>query len=289
MVYNLQFFLKLDNRFKSAKWVESVVVEADKLGFYGFLMSDHYMWQTREPVDITTLETWVTLTYLAAKTDLIHLGTQFTPIPFRPPGIFAKMLSTLDILSNGRIILGVGAGWSEAEFKGYSRWGSSKERVDRTLEGLDLIIQLWTEPEVTFKGKYYTAERAVLEPKPVQKPYPKLFVSGRARSYRMLGLAGRLGSIFNVNPGTAKGEVANQAEVLKGIDYVYDAARKSGRSEPAYAIDVRADRYNSADYMQKVETAMALGAKYIVTYFQRDNNYIDYMRKFSREVIPSFT
>ena len=83
--------------------------------------------------------------------------------------------------------------------------------------------------------------------------------------------------------------MANQAEVLKGINYIYDAARKSGRSEPAYAIDVRADRYNSADYMQKVETAMALGAKYIVTYFQRDNNYIDYMRKFSREVIPSFT
>jgi alkanesulfonate monooxygenase SsuD/methylene tetrahydromethanopterin reductase-like flavin-dependent oxidoreductase (luciferase family) len=289
-VLKLDFFLKLDNRFGDGKWVEKVVVEADKLGFDGFLMSDHYMWQTREPVDVTTLETWITLTYLAAKTNHIHLGTQFSPIPFRPPGVFAKMLSTLDILSNGRIILGVGAGWSEAEFKGYSHWGSSKERVDRTLESLDLMLKLWKEPEVTFKGKYYTAERAVLEPKPVQKPYPTLFVSGRAQSYRMLGLAGRLGDIFNVNPRTARGEVASQSEVLEGKDYVYDVAKKAGRPiKPAYTIDVRSNQYNSTEYMKKVESVIALGAKYVVTYFPRDKKYVDYLREFSREVIPSFT
>ena len=127
----MEFFLKLDNRFNDGKFVKDVVVEADGLGFHGFLMSDHYMWQTREPNDVTTLETWVTLTYLAGKTEQIRLGTQFTPIPFRHPAIFAKMLSTLDVLSNGRVILGVGAGWSQAEFEGYSEWGSPKVRVSR--------------------------------------------------------------------------------------------------------------------------------------------------------------
>jgi alkanesulfonate monooxygenase SsuD/methylene tetrahydromethanopterin reductase-like flavin-dependent oxidoreductase (luciferase family) len=110
----------LYNRFSNGKFVEDVVVKADKLGFHGFLMSDHYMWHTRKPNDVTTLETWVALTYLAGKTEHIRLGTQFTPIPFRPPAILAKMLSTLDVLSNGRVILGVGAGWSQAEFEGYS-------------------------------------------------------------------------------------------------------------------------------------------------------------------------
>ena len=81
----MKFFLKLDNRFRDGKFVEDVAVEGDKLGFYGFLMSDHYMWQTRSPEDVNTLDTWTALTWLAAKTEQIRLGTQFTPIPRNPP------------------------------------------------------------------------------------------------------------------------------------------------------------------------------------------------------------
>jgi alkanesulfonate monooxygenase SsuD/methylene tetrahydromethanopterin reductase-like flavin-dependent oxidoreductase (luciferase family) len=286
----MRFLLKLDNRFSEGKWVEKVAVEADRLGFYGFLMSDHYMWQTREPVDVTTLETWVTLSYLAGKTDQIRLGTQFSPIPFRPPGIFAKMLSTLDVLSGGRVLLGVGAGWSEAEFHGYSKWGPPRVRVDRAIEGLELMIRLWTEDEVTFNGKYYHADRAVLEPKPVQKPYPTLFVSGRARSYRMLGLAGRYGDFFNVTSRTAEGEETSESEVQKGRDYVYSVARKAGRSgKAAYAVDLRGSRYTAEVYTKIIESAIQSDAKYMITYFPRDENYLDYVKSFAREVMPSFT
>jgi alkanesulfonate monooxygenase SsuD/methylene tetrahydromethanopterin reductase-like flavin-dependent oxidoreductase (luciferase family) len=286
----MDFLLKLDNRFSEGKWVEEVVVEADRLGFYGFLMSDHYMWQTREASDVTTLDTWVTLTYLAGKTEKIFLGTQFTPIPFRPPGIFAKMLSTLDVLSDGRVLIGVGAGWSEAEFKGYSQWGSPKVRVDKTIEGLDLMIKLWTEDEVTFDGRYYKAEGAVLEPKPIQKPYPLLFVSGRARSYRMLGLAGRRGDMFNVTSRTARGEETSQEEVLKNRDYVYDVAEKVGRpGKVAYAMSLRGNQYSPEIYSEKIEAAVELDAKYLVTYFPRDHKYLDYVRSFASEVMPSFT
>src|SRR3989442_15971956 len=122
----------------------------------------------------STVETWTALTYLAAKTEKIRLGTLVTPIPFRPPGMLAKTVSTLDLLSNGRTILGVGAGWSRTEFEGYSKWNSNKIRVDKTREGLDLILKLWTQEKVDFKGKFYHANGAVLEPKPVQKPHPPL-------------------------------------------------------------------------------------------------------------------
>lgn len=290
MGIRLKFLLKLDNRFSNGKFVKDVVVEADKLGFYGFLMSDHYMWQTREPNDVTTLETWVTLTYLAGKTEHIRLGTQFTPLPFRPPAIFAKMISTLDVLSQGRVILGVGAGWSQAEFEGYSEWNPPKIRVDMTKEGLELMLRLWTEEEVTFKGKYYKAERAVLEPKPVQKPYPMLFVSGRARSYRMLRLAGRYGDIFNVASRTAKGEEVGEEEVLKGRDYVFEAARKSNRDGMvAYAMSLRRNQYTSSQYAEDIESSIEKGASYLVTYFPRDKNYIEHMKNFSEAVMPSFT
>ena len=99
--------------------------KAISLGFWGFVMPDHYMWGEDRGGN-STLETWIVLTYLAARTEKIRLGTVVTPIPFRPPGMLAKELSTLDILSNGRVVLGVGAGWSQTEFEGYSKWDDAK-------------------------------------------------------------------------------------------------------------------------------------------------------------------
>jgi alkanesulfonate monooxygenase SsuD/methylene tetrahydromethanopterin reductase-like flavin-dependent oxidoreductase (luciferase family) len=279
----------LDNRFSDGEFVKKVVIEADRLGYQGFLMSDHYMWQTREPKDVTTLETWVTLTYLAGKTERIRLGTQFTPIPFRQPAQLAKMLATLDVLSDGRVIFGVGAGWSQAEFEGYSEWGTPKVRVDKTKEGLELMLRLWTEDEVSFNGKYYQANQAILEPKPVQEPYPTLFVSGRARSYRMLGLAGKYGDLFNVTSRTAKGEETGHEEVLKGRDYVFEAARKANRAGKVdYAMSLRRNQYEQNKYIEDIDSAINLGAKSLVTYFPRDENYMEYVRDFAKEIIPSY-
>src|SRR5437867_12972232 len=103
------------------------------------------------------------LTYLAAKTEKIRLGTLVTPIPFRPPGMLAKTVSTLDLLSNGRTTLGVGAGWSQTEFEGYSEWNPNKIRLDKTREGVELILKLWTQEKVVVNGKFYHANGAVLD------------------------------------------------------------------------------------------------------------------------------
>src|SRR2546430_5068773 len=147
------------NMFANWKQVQTAAIEADQLGYWGFVLPDHYMWGPDRGGD-STLETWTALTYLASKTEKIRLGTLATPIPFRPPGMLAKTVSTLDLLSNGRTILGVGAGWSQTEFEGYSEWSSNKIRVDKTREGLDLILKLWTQEKVDFKGKFYHAKGA---------------------------------------------------------------------------------------------------------------------------------
>lgn len=286
---SLDFFLKLDNRFSDGRFLNEVVVEADRLGFNGFLMSDHYMWQTRDPNDVTTLETWTTLTYLAAKTEQIRLGTQFTPIPRVNPATFAKMLSTLDVLSNGRVIVGVGAGWSQGEFEGYSEWNEPRVRVDKTEEGVELMLKLWTEDEVTFDGKYYHAKRAVLQPKPVQKKYPTLFISGRPKSNRMLRFAGRRADIFNVASSTASGEEVSEEELQKARDLVLETARKENRIDKiAYAKDLRRRQYEPKGYSEDIELAIRLGAKYLITGFPRDKNYLEYLKNFAREVMPSF-
>ena len=120
----------------------------------------------------------------------MRIGTLVTPIPFRPPGILAKIVSTLDVISSGRAILGVGAGWSQTEFEGYSEWTDGKTRVDKTEEGVQLILKLWQEAKVEFQGKFYKAKGAILDPKPVQKPHPPLLFGGV--SPRTLRLAGQI-------------------------------------------------------------------------------------------------
>lgn len=161
---------------------------AEEAGLDSFLVWDHYML----PHTNRTLEAYTLLAYLAGKTEKIKLGTCVTPLPFRHPAVLAKIVSTLDVLSGGRVIVGVGAGWHRPEFEGYSRWGSDAERVERTEEALKIMINLWTRSSVSFEGKHYRIHGAVLEPKPVQKPYPPLWFGTAGR--RMLGLAVKYGS-----------------------------------------------------------------------------------------------
>jgi len=275
----------LGNTYGNLETIKSAVIEADGLGFDGALMPDHYMWGEmmghRMPNAYSTLETWVTLTYLAAKTERIRLGTLVTPIPFRPPGVLAKMLSTLDILSNGRVVLGVGAGWSQVEFDGYSVWDEPRVRVDKTEEGLELMIRLWTEDEVNFKGRYYEAKGAVLEPKPVQKPYPQLLFGGRGD--RMLRLAGRHADICYIMTMGGESYEEGKAKVLRAAkradraDKVAFMAGSMGAREP----------YDPRAYSGKVEAAREVGAGYFLTAFPR-NAFIDSMRRFSEEVMPSY-
>ncbi|GAJ15433.1 unnamed protein product, partial [marine sediment metagenome] len=142
----------LGNWYSDYPLTEKAVIEADKHDFDGAIFPDHYMWGElpwhKRPDSNRTLDTWITISHLLGKTEKIKIGTLVTPIPFRPPGMLAKMISTADVLSGGRTIVGVGAGWSQIEFEGYSEWNSAKVRVDKTYEGLDLIIQLWTKDKV---------------------------------------------------------------------------------------------------------------------------------------------
>ncbi|MEE9509237.1 MAG: LLM class flavin-dependent oxidoreductase [Candidatus Bathyarchaeia archaeon] len=318
----MKFFLSgLGNFSNNLSIISEAVVEGDKLGFDGALMPDHYMWgqmhfmrrsrggnhldanhmhrsggghprgnvmrrmgdSFHSMSNNSTLETWVTLSYLAGKTNQISLGTLVTPIPFRPPGLLAKMLSTLDILSKGRVVLGVGAGWSQPEFEGYSEWDEPKIRVDKTKEGLELMIKLWTQDEVTFDGKYYQAKAAVLEPKPVQKPYPQLLFGGRGD--RMLKLAGEFADICYIMPQFQTPGVYEDSKVK-----VLKAAKKANRVDKvAFMAGSMGSRspYDLKESSQKVEKAREEGASYYLTALPR-NAYIESMRRFAKEIIPSF-
>jgi alkanesulfonate monooxygenase SsuD/methylene tetrahydromethanopterin reductase-like flavin-dependent oxidoreductase (luciferase family) len=278
----------LGNWFKDFELVKNAILEADKLGYDGALMPDHYMWgqmgqgPMSRPDANVTLETWITLAYLAGKTEQIHLGTMVTPIPFRPPGMLAKMIATLDVLSNGRVIAGIGAGWSQVEFEGYSEWNESKTRVDKTYEGLKLMLELWTKDKVDFAGDFYHAKGAVLEPKPVQKPYPKLLFGSHGK--RMLELSGKFGDIIylppfgNYDPVKAKKTIMKAAEKTNRADQI---GFMSGSMMGQRITD-------TAEFLKAVESAKDAGDRYYLVPLPRDASGLETIRNFAKEVMPSF-
>lgn len=277
----------LGNWFNDFELVKNAILEADKLGYDGALMPDHYMWgdmggMMSRPDSYVTVETWITLTYLAAKTEQIHLGTMVTPIPFRPPGILAKMISTLDVLSNGRVIAGIGAGWSQVEFEGYSEWNKSKIRVDKTYEGLKLMLELWTKDKVDFDGEFYTAKGAVLEPKPVQKPYPKLLFGSRGN--RMLELSGTYGDIIYLPPFGGYDPVEARKTIMK-------AAKSANRVDKIGFMSgsmMGQQITDTTEFMKIVESAKDAGDEYYMISLPRDETGLETIRKFAKEVMPSF-
>ncbi len=281
----------LGNWYKNYEQTEKGILEADRLGFHAALIPDHYMWgdmggMMHRPDSNVTMESWITLTYLAAKTEQIHLGTMVTPIPFRPPGMLAKMISTLDVLSNGRVIAGIGAGWSQVEFEGYSEWNRSKTRVDKTHEGLELMLELWTKNKVDFEGNYYKAKGAVLEPKPVQKPYPKLLFGSRGN--RMLALSGMYGDIIYIPPWQRGG---GPLDVEAARRIVLEAAMKAKRADKVgfMAGAMMGQQISGSDeYIKAIESAKASGHRYYLVSLPRDGDGAEFLGKFAEEVMPSF-
>jgi alkanesulfonate monooxygenase SsuD/methylene tetrahydromethanopterin reductase-like flavin-dependent oxidoreductase (luciferase family) len=273
----------LGNWYNDYPLIEEAIIEADKRGFDGAILPDHYMWGDlpwhRRQDNNRTLETWITITHLLGKTENIKIGTLVTPIPFRPPGFLAKMVSTADVLSGGRTMVGVGAGWSQIEFEGYSVWNSPGIRVDKTYEGLDLMIQLWTKNEVNFEGKYYQAKRAVLDPKPLQKPYPKLIFGSQGT--RMLNLAGQYGDICFLPPWPGK-----NPEDMKQI--IKEAAKLHKRTDKLAFMAGDMVPSDIGEYLKKVEKAVDSGANYFLASFPRTEKISRTIKKFAEEIIPSF-
>jgi len=282
----LRFILSgLGNWYNGWSLTEQAVQLADKLGFWGAVIPDHYMWAEAfgQPQKDSTVESWIALTYLAAKTQKLKLGTIVTPIPFRPPAMLAKMVATMDVLSSGRAVLGVGAGWSQTEFEGYSTWDGPKTRVDKTQEGVDLILQLWQKPQVDFKGKYYHAKGAILDPKPVQKPHPPLMFGGVGS--KMLRLAGRYADICYIPPWV-------QVPMEKARLIVKQEARRFHREDKiAFAAGSVANRDQKFDLKaveQDVEKAAKDGALYYIAPLQR-TGYLDNLKDFAKNIIPSYS
>jgi F420-dependent oxidoreductase-like protein len=165
--------------------LKNLVTRAENTGFDSFWVMDHFhqipfVGKPEEPM----LEGWTTLSVLAGITTKIKLGTLVTGIIYRHPSVLAKIAATLDILSKGRLFMGIGASYFEGESSAYGitstgSFPSNQERLLRLEEAIQIIRKMWTEePTASFNGKYYQIHNAYCNPKPIQKPSPPILVGG---------------------------------------------------------------------------------------------------------------
>ncbi len=200
---------------------------AEAAGFEALFRSDHYE-SFPGPEDNPTTDAWAVLAGLARETKRIGLGTLVSPVTFRLPGNFAKVVTTVDEMSGGRIEVGLGAGWHDAEHRRHGfPFPDITGRADMLEEQLAILHGLWTEPDGwSFRGKHYTIEDALFRPKPVDAPgrpktasgvRPRIIVGGDGKP-RSMRIAARYADEFNLSSAradTAPGKYAALAEACR--------------------------------------------------------------------------
>ena len=143
-------------------------------------------------------EGWTMVAAMAQATTRLRVGVQVTGMVYRHPAVLANMAATIDVISAGRLELGLGAGWNRMECDAYGiELPPLRERFDRFDEGVEAIVALLTEPAATYEGRYVRLTDAYCEPKPVQQPHPPIVIGGRGRT-RTLKTAARLAQQWNV-------------------------------------------------------------------------------------------
>ena len=201
--------------------------EADRLGYYSASLFDL--------LTIDALECWTTLSALLAQTERIRAVPMVLANPYRHPVLTGKMVATLDVISGGRITLGIGAGGSRSDTVSSGLpFPSTRARCAMLEEAIALIRRLWTEPSVDFDGRYYPVSGASILPKPTQRPMPPILVGGHGPRY-VLPAIGRIADISNAGSNDTVDEHRQHASVIFG------AAEAAGRDPATIELTHNAD------------------------------------------------
>jgi len=211
----LRFGIKTAQQFTTYEDILRVWTEADSIpGIEHAWAFDHFIPLGPDPSG-PQLEGWTLLGALAARTERLRLGLMVTGNIYRHPAVLANMATTVDIISQGRLDFGIGAGWNELECSMYGiEFYTTGERIRRLGEACEVIKLLWTQTVANFDGKYYHLKDARCEPKPVQKPYPP-FVIGGSGEQLTLRIVAQYASVWNFVGGDVE-TFRHKNEVLDG-------------------------------------------------------------------------
>lgn len=200
-----------------------VARRAEGAGYDRVSVMDH-VWQIEHvgPPEHEMLEAYTALGYLAAVTERVKLLTVVTAVVYREPGLLAKAVTTLDVLSGGRAMLGIGAAWNEQESRGLGLlFPSTSERFERLEEALQICVQMWSEDDAAYAGDHYRLERTLNSPQALSRPHPPILIggSGERKTLRLVAQYADACNIFDTPELDRKLEVLREHCERLGRDY----------------------------------------------------------------------
>jgi F420-dependent oxidoreductase-like protein len=200
-----------------------VAVHAEQAGVDRISVMDH-LWQIGHlgPPEHEMLEAYTTLGWLAARTSRVKLLTVVSAVVYREPGLLAKEVTTLDVLSGGRAMLGIGAAWNEQEARGLGLFFPPlAERFERLEEALRICLQMWSDDDGPFQGKHYQLDRTLNSPQSLSRPHPPILIggSGERKTLRLVARYADACNIFDTPEAARKLRVLREHCAEQGRDY----------------------------------------------------------------------
>ena len=263
------------------------------------------------PEIATTFEAWTSTAALTRDTQRVKVGQMVTCNAYRNPALLAKMASTVDVMSHGRLYCGLGAGWYEHEWRAYGYgFPETRDRMRAFREGVEIVVKMWTEEKPTFEGEHYTIHAPINEPKGVRKPHPSLWIGGGGEQVT-LKLVAKYADAANIggDPETVK----HKLEVLRGhcqtVGRNYDDIIRSSNVN-VYPVAAGADPRKATEPMQRalkmsyedlakqaiigtpeqiaeqIQARVDVGVNYVIAYIPRVAYDHEPMQRFAEEVIP---
>ncbi|BAL89002.1 putative luciferase-like monooxygenase [Actinoplanes missouriensis 431] len=238
-----------------------------------------------EPTMNTTFEAWTVSATLARDTSRVNIGQMVGCNGYRHPALYAKMASTVDVASRGRLYAGLGAGWYEHEWKAYGYvWSEVPERMAAFREAVQIVHKMWTEDRPVFTGKHYHIDQPINEPKGVRKPHPSFWLGGGGEKVT-LKLVAQYADGCNLGNGDPE-VIAQKLAVLRR--HCDNLGRDYDRINKSTSLNLTLND-TTADIKRKVEQIAGAGADYVIVYFPRVAYDHEPLLRFAEEVVPQFS
>ncbi|MDZ4769513.1 MAG: LLM class F420-dependent oxidoreductase [Chloroflexota bacterium] len=303
--------VEIDDPVEQYEAMTRVGLAAEAAGYDSIWVYDHFHTVPTPEIE-TCFEAWTITAGLARDTRTIRIGQMVTCNGYRNPGLLAKIASTVDVMSRGRAICGLGAGWYEHEWRAYGYgFPELRDRMRAFRESVEIVVRLWTETYASFTGEYYTLDGAINEPKGVQKPHLPLWLGGGGEKVTLKLVAQfAQGSNFGGgDPDDMRHKVGVLREHCETVGRDLDTITRStslnlfllepgadpetataqARGAKSYA-EFASDNF-VATPQQVIDRIGALGdagANYLITYFPRVAYDHTMLKRFASEVMPAF-
>jgi len=279
--YPIRFGIQTPQQHTSWAEILSLWQETDTLGYDTAWVFDHFLPIFSDPTG-PCLEAWTALGALAMATKKVRLGAMVTGNTYRHPAVLAKMATTVDIVSGGRLILGIGAGWFEQEHREYGiPFHTVGERLRRLDEALEVITRLCGEDHASFAGRYHELRAANFQPKPIQRPHPPILI-GASGENMALGIVAKHAQMWNSfgTPDVFRHKIARLTDHCERIGRDPATIEKSVLLSGAFAI---------GEARQQIDEYVAAGVTHLIFSLSASNSADrQFVGRFAEEIIPAY-